>query len=313
MKFFKLNSYLWLIVAPLLALIKGVWLWMHNEFEEVDCLTEISRFLPNIICENIGLVNILLSIILIFIISNMLYSYNRAYIYLQENHFVSFLFSLTIVSVFTINSLIPLLIIGLSTYAMLQFFTLSEDSKIRAFFIFDIGLILGVSLLVDLNVLYLGLLLLIFLLLHFELSFRKILQYVAGVFLPIIFYIPYLYFTKQLPLLYDRLLNLFTINRVNLQIIDYVLIFILSLLSVLQAARLLSRETLKPKERSFIFLLLAYSLASLSFGIFRYSLDSSYVLFVLPSLYLFHSYAKLEKNYLLLISFLTVILYSLFR
>lgn len=311
MIFFRFTSYLWVILIVLLAVAKGIWLWFSTISENIQCPNFAKNNLPDLLCNNFLSVSIFLGIIIIILSTYMLSSYNKAYIYLQENYYMPTLYGITTIAAFTAGSFFPLLAIVLSAYAMLQFLSLSEDNKTRYFLIFDMGLILGLAILIDVNFIFMGILFLSFFLYFFDLSYKQILQYIAGLLLPFVFFFPYIYFNQQIPEWSKSFMQVFSINtNLHLHTKDYILIPILLLFAIIQTTRLLSKKKAKPKERSFILFLLFYFVVSLCLGIFKYPNYGLYTLFVMPPLYLLHNFARIERNYLLFMSFAAILLYS---
>lgn len=310
MKFFQFASYIWISLLPFFAIAKGIWLFINRTNSQFKEFNSLQNYLPETIYEYLFLIPLILGLVIIFIITYMLFSYNKAFIYQQENYFSPVLLSIALLSIFSLESFSILFAVGVCSFALVQFLSLSENSKLRDFFTFDMGLTLGFALLININLILLAIVLFSFLFLYFDLSRRKILQYLAGCILPFIFYFPYTYFSDKLYMWEEQFTALVTLQKIALlNVTDYIIIGILFITVTTQTIRLLFIKKLKPKEQSFIIFLLIYFIVSLFIGIFKYPEHFIYLLVGLPPLYLFHSFGRQEKNYPLLISLLAVALW----
>lgn len=286
----RFASFIWLLLLPAFAVIKVVWK-LNTPYTN----TLVLKPMPIAWLDTQFAFSIFIGIACILLATYLVFAYINAFINLQTTYTTALFFGILTLISFTPELTSSLLGILLFVNGILRLLSLDEKKK-GGFVVFDTGLLIGLSLIFEIYFIILSILLSIFLTL-FRFSFREFLQYWAAICVPILFFIPFLYFDGKLPEWQQYVLgfsqSLFRFPQLNLT--DYVLIGVLFTFCTLQAFSLY-RKLRKPSERLLLFFLFIYFTLSLLIGIVAYPIAGAYVLFVIPSITILYSLSQHENH-----------------
>ncbi|WP_133241468.1 DUF6427 family protein [Balneicella halophila] len=306
MKRIRFATFTWLILLPIFAVIKLVWeLYTPNAEGLIIKPTPISWL------DNEFPANVYIGIIFILTATYFSFAFINAYIKVQTTYAIALFFGILSLLAYTPELTSSLFALLLFMNGILRLLT-SEENKKGIFLVFNTGFFIGLALIIEPYLIVLAIVLSLSLFL-FRFSLREFLQYWAGVFIPILFVFPLLYFLDLLPN-WERYFIEIPQHCTQIPVLtlaDYLLIGLLFALIVLQAIRLYS-SLQKPVEHILIFFLVIYFILSLLLGLTLYPITGGYIIFIVPPLTILYSLSKHENHLFPSIIVFLVIGYLLF-
>lgn len=286
----RFASFTWLLLIPIFATAKIVW-ELHIAHPETNSV----KPLPIIWLDTNYSFSIFIGIGCILLATYLVFAYINAFINSQTTYAIVLFFGILMLLSFIPNLTSSLLATLLFAVGVLRLFSFDKKQKI-SFVVFDTGFFIGLSFIFDVHFILLAILLSFFLV-FFRFSFREFLQYWAGISIAPLCLFPVLYLLNLLPSWQEYFLQLpqSLITYSHLNIIDYLLIGILSLFCTIQGIALYLKMK-KPTEHLLLSFLLVYFLFSLLIGIVAYPLAGSYLIFIIPPITILYSLSKHENQ-----------------